>query len=110
MRRSAREIIPMPPRSLLTLAAVLVGCTAPHVHVGPMELEFLTRDGCGGSEELRANLDEVLADLGPHVSLEVIDVETLGADDPRTGYGTPTILRDGKELFGGPRPAPAAPT
>ena len=92
------------------LATLLSACTAPPARTEPLKVEFLTRDGCGGSAEMRANLDAAIARSGLSVTLEVIDVATLAADDPRTGYGTPTILKDGKELFGMPRPAPAAPT
>jgi hypothetical protein len=98
------------PHPALLVAALFAACASPSVPGEPLRIEFLTRDGCGGSEEMRAHLDTAIASLGSHVVLEVIDVATLDANDPRTGYGTPTILKDGRELFGAPRPAPAAPT
>ena len=60
LRSRIGKITPMSPRSPFLLAAVLVACAVPRHHTGPMELQFLTRDGCGGSDELRAHLDEVL--------------------------------------------------
>ncbi len=109
LQRTRRQI-PRPLARQIAVALLAAGCAAPDPVTGPMHVEFLTRDGCGGSEDMRANLDAALSRLGPGVTLVVIDVDTLAPDDPRTGYGTPTILRDGRELFGLLRPAPAAPT
>lgn len=48
--------------------------------------------------------------LDRRAHVDVVDVGTLDRDDYRTGYGTPTILVSGDDLFGQSRPAPAAPT
>lgn len=74
-----------------------------------MNITFLTRHGCANSPLLRARLEEALDSLELDAALEVVDIATLAATDHRTGYGTPTILVDGEDLFGHPRPLPAAP-
>lgn len=77
----------------------------------PKHLVFLTRDGCAASPEMKRGLDAALKDLKWSSGYEVIDVASLKSDDVRTGYGTPTVLLDGKDLFGMQTPAkPAAPS
>lgn len=74
-----------------------------------MHISFLTRPGCANSPLLQARLMEAIQTLGLEATLAVVDVTTLAAADHRTGYGTPTVLVDGKDLFGHPEPLPAAP-
>lgn len=40
---------------------------------------------------------------------QVIDVATLHPTDPRSGYPTPTLLYEGRDLFGLPEPQPPFP-
>jgi len=54
-------------------------------------------------------LIEAIKTLGLDATLAVIDRTTLPAADHRTGYGTPTVLVDDEDLFGHPKPLPAAP-
>lgn len=75
-----------------------------------MEIEFLTRDGCAGSEVMHDNLSAAVASLGFQVHVVTLDVGELPADDYRTGFGTPTVLVAGEDLLGLPRPEPASPT
>jgi hypothetical protein len=73
------------------------------------EVTFLTREGCPGSPAMLANLVSALAELGiPAVPLSV-DIGDLPNADHRTGYGTPTVLVNGVDLFGLEAPRPAAP-
>lgn len=65
---------------------------------------FLTRDGCVNTSAMRANLDAALVSLGRPTAYAVVDADTLPADDPRIGYGTPTVLVGNIELFGLPEP------
>jgi len=76
----------------------------------PVEVGFLTRPGCSNSPLLHARLLDAIEDLRLDATLSMIDVSTLPASDMRTGYGTPTILVDGKDLFGHPEPVAAPPT
>ena len=65
---------------------------------------FLTRDGCLNTGKVRARLDEALRRLDVGLDYRVIDLDTLTADDKRTGYGTPTILHGRRDIFGLPEP------
>jgi hypothetical protein len=96
-------------RRWLLMATVLgtVGCAA----APGTGLVFLSRDGCANTAILRANLDEALTSLGKSTdAYRFIDLATLPADDVRTGYGTPTILFDDRDIFGLPAPTPPLPT
>lgn len=67
-------------------------------------LVFLTRVGCVNTERMRVRLDEALRRLDVEWEYRLVDLGTLAADDTRTGYGTPTILHDGRDIFGLPEP------
>jgi hypothetical protein len=95
---------------LVVLGATLSCCAAPPKDANLMRVEFLTRDGCAGSLEMRANLNEAIAGLRQQVRVDAVDVATLAQTDYRTGYGTPTILIEGEDLLGIARSGPAAPT
>ena len=74
-------------------------------------LVFLTRDGCVNTERMRTNLDEALGVMGLPTDYQFIDADTLDESDPRGGYGTPTVLYSGRDLFGieeppAPHPSP----
>ena len=73
---------------------------------------FLTQDRCVNSRAMRSNLDAALSRLGRPVQYAVIDAETLPPNDGRIGYGTPTVLVEGVDLFGLPEPSvpPTPPT
>jgi len=67
-------------------------CTSPH------SVEFLGFEGCPNTPELRLRLVESAPDI------EIIDVDlmSLKPGDLRLRWGAPTILVDGKGLFGMP--------
>ncbi len=69
-----------------------------------MKLTFLTREGCPNTPKVRANLDAAIKKLKLPVKYEVLDIGKLPKNDARTGYGTPTVLLNGKDLFGLPIP------
>lgn len=62
----------------------------------PPTVEFLGFDGCPNTPQLRAILEEASIDT------DIVDVDLmlLKKGDPRLGWGAPTILVDGKDLFG----------
>jgi hypothetical protein len=64
------------------------------------DVVFLTRAGCVNTDTMRANLDQALRALRLPVDYQFIDADTLSDADPRGGYGTPTVLSRGKDLFG----------
>lgn len=68
------------------------------------ELVFLTRQGCVNTVTMRANLDDALKTLGLPKDYQFIDADSLAPSDPRGGYGTPTVLHDGRDLFDMPEP------
>jgi len=70
---------------------------------------FLTREGCPKSPAMYANLRAALATHDWAGDPVVVDIGELPEDDPRTGFGTPTVLVDGVDLFGLRTPQPAAP-
>ena len=75
------------------------------------EIVLLTRDGCPGTPIMRERLEEALRKKGLPESFSVVDLGDVDEDDVRTGYGTPTVLVDGKDLMGAPSPvAPGSPT
>ncbi|MGH9384407.1 MAG: hypothetical protein ACRD2N_09000 [Vicinamibacterales bacterium] len=68
-------------------------------------LVFLTREGCEQTTTMRARLDEALKALKLPADYQVIDVDALPTTDARGGYPTPTVLYDGRDLFGMDAPA-----
>jgi hypothetical protein len=68
------------------------------------DLVFLTREGCVNTVTMRANLDEALKTLALPNDYQFIDADTLASSDPRGGYGTPTVLHRGLDLFGTEEP------
>jgi hypothetical protein len=68
----------------------------------PMKILFLgMKDGCPNTPAMRASLDEAIAELGLEADLDSLDLNALSdMKDPRAGYGSPTILVDGKDIFG----------
>jgi hypothetical protein len=64
------------------------------------DLVFLTREGCVNTVTMRTHLDEALKALELPLDYQFIDADTLPPSDPRGGYGTPTVLFQGADLFG----------
>jgi len=70
-----------------------------------MLIEFLSFEGCPHAPILRQRLDEALQELGLTLTPFPLDLEQLfQAKDPRSGFGSPTILVDGVDLFGAQTP------
>ncbi len=61
-------------------------------------IEFLYFEGCPNTPALGDRLAEAGRSFNP------IDMTTLPGDDIRRGYGSPTILINGHDLFGAPVP------
>ena len=90
---------------LLGLLVMLSGCSATppptaEASRSMKELTFLTRDGCVNTDTMRARLNDALQALGLPADYRFIDADTLTATDVRGGYGTPTVLYAGRDLFG----------
>lgn len=69
------------------------------------DLVFLTREGCVNTTVLRARLNAALDGLGLPRDYAFIDADALPPTDARAGYGTPTVLYGGRDLFGLPEPS-----
>jgi hypothetical protein len=102
---------------LLGVVAALAGCSVEPAknsvagNASMKNLVFLTRSGCVNTVTMRANLDDALKTLALPNDYQFIDADTLKETDPRGGYGTPTVLYAGRDLFemdepGVPHPAP----
>ncbi len=72
------------------------------------DLVFLTRDGCLNTTDMRANLDTALRAMNLPTVYQLVDLG-LVAGDVRNGYGTPTVLYKGRDLYGMPAPVSANP-
>ena len=59
-------------------------------------IEFLGFEGCPNTP----NLLERLREASPDAEIIEVDLMTLTTGDPRLGWGAPTILVNGKDLFG----------
>ena len=75
-----------------------------------IEIQVLTRSECSACPDMLSHLEVALRRCGIQAHLETVDLGRLTKDDPLTGYGSPTVLIDGVDLFGMDRPRPAAPT
>jgi len=103
---------------VLGVVAIVAGCSvksennAAAGNPSMKNLVFLTRSGCVNTATMRANLDDALKALALPNDYQFIDADTLTESDPRGGYGTPTVLYAGRDLFGMDEPAVphAAPT
>ena len=101
--------------TIFVLLAVLLfsACAREPVESNPtrgrLHLEFLSREGCKNTAAMLENLDVVIADGKISADYTVILQATLQPDDPRTGYPTPTILLNGKDVFGMASPTPPFP-
>jgi hypothetical protein len=59
---------------------------------------------CGKIKE--KNLQDALAQKGLKMGYSFLDIKKLSESDYRRGYGTPTVLVNGEDLFGAPKPKP----
>jgi hypothetical protein len=89
-------------RLVVVLLGVLVGGVS--LATQSTKLEFLTRDGCVNTDRMRANLDAALRSLERPIDYVVTDADMLDPSDVKRGYGTPTVLVNGRDLFGMPTP------
>ena len=99
-------------RFAIYLCLILGGCqeqSQEGVSLELPEVVILTREGCPGSPAVLKNLKAALAERGITEAPVSIDLGDLAKEDFRTGYGTPTILVGGIDLFGRTKPKPATP-
>jgi len=66
------------------------------------QIQFLYFDGCPNASILEASLAEALTRSGADHPYQRIDLSSGSTDEPIMGFGSPTILVDGKDLFDSP--------
>jgi len=93
---------------LSAAVAFIAGCAAqpgpaataaaPEHHA--MKIELLGFPGCPNTPQMRANLAAALKQLGHSAAFTDTNQESLPESDLRRGWPTPTVLVNGKDLFG----------
>jgi hypothetical protein len=84
--------------------ALLAACAASSEQSTSQPLVFLTRADCAQTDTMQARFDGELMALGRPKNYAILDADSLSENDPRRGYGTPTILYRNIDLFGMPEP------
>ena len=72
-------------------------------------LVLLTRDGCANTAVLRPRVEAALQKMAAPPDFEVVSLDSLPEADVRRGYPTPTLLYEGRDMFGLPTPEPPLP-
>lgn len=78
------------------------------MHAAQPAIELLGFPGCPNTPELRESLRAALTSIGEGWTFKDTNQEALPVHDLRRGWPTPTILVNGRDLFG--MPAPTAPS
>ena len=98
---------------VLLVALLFSACSRKQIEMNPtrdhLHFEFLTREGCKNTPVMLENLKAAIAEGKISAEVIVIHQAALPQDDPRTGYPTPTILLNGKDIFGLAVPTPPFP-
>lgn len=95
---------------------ILAGCAATPdqtarpaaMHAAQPAIELLGFPGCPNTPALRDHLRAALASIGTGWTFKDTNQEALPEHDLRRGWPTPTVLVNGRDLFG--MPAPTAPS
>jgi hypothetical protein len=70
-----------------------------------MKLQFLSMSNCPNVSPLWESLQDALKELQYTQTIEQLDINALSENqDKRAGFGSPTILVNGKDLFDSPFP------
>lgn len=74
-------------------------------HGPAAKIEVLGFGGCPNTRTMRANAHEAVKALGLSAEVHYVDQEALPLNDPRRGWPAPTLLVEGRDLFGLPAPS-----
>lgn len=98
-------------RSSIVTLLVVISLSQVFAHDIPMQIEFLgMKNGCPNSPKMWLALQDAITQLHWDVSIDSLDVNELAQEeDLRAGYGSPTILVNGEDLFGAPFPQTFSP-
>lgn len=71
-----------------------------------MRIQFLYFEGCPLAPQARANLAEALSKLDPDTKVELEEIDLLAPGTPvdLKRWGSPCILRDGRDITGTTQP------
>ena len=86
------------------------GCTAIQKESEVTTLEFLYMADCPNSPEMKASLLKAIENSEHQYRLVETDLMSLEEGDHRLRFGAPTVLIDGKDLFGAKPAATASAT
>lgn len=76
-----------------------------------MKIEFLGMEGCPNMSEMWESLQAAIKELQWNQPVNRLDLIALSEkQDKRAGFGSPTILVNGKDLFGSPLPVTYHPS
>ncbi|MFN7021694.1 MAG: DUF2703 domain-containing protein [Phycisphaerales bacterium] len=75
----------------------------------PPRIELLRFPGCPNAPALRDHLWAALASIGGGWTFIDTDQERVPMHDPRRGWPSPTVLVNGRDLFGMPAPGGTGP-
>lgn len=73
-----------------------------------MNIEVLGFEGCPNTPQTKANVEKAVTSLGVAANVVYVDQMRLPENDRRRGWPTPTVLVDGRDLFGMAEPQGAA--
>jgi hypothetical protein len=81
------------------------------LEINNLTIEFLAMEGCDNLAKMWDSLQDALKELQLKQSINKLDlIELSEKHDLRAGFGSPTILVDGKDLFDAPFPATFHPS
>ena len=107
--------IPVRQLSAVLRTALFLGCarepdrhSAPHTEDRSMQITLLGFPSCPMTPALRSNVRTALTIISERWELVEVDQESLEPGDIRRGWPAPTLLVNGRDLFG--MPAPVAPS
>jgi hypothetical protein len=76
-----------------------------------VKITFLSFEGCPNTPAMLESLQKAVNTLDIKSQIERLNIYELAErNDIRAGYGSPTILVNGKDLFGAPIPQSSEPT
>lgn len=82
------------------MAEQALGKPSAQASASALKIEVLGFDDCPNTPPLRANVQEAVTMLKLQAKIEYIAQDKLSTDDLRRGWPTPTVLVDGRDLFG----------
>lgn len=72
----------------------------PQANGAVMKIEVLGFEGCPNTPQTKANVERAVASLGLAANVAYVDQVKLPESDRRRGWPSPTVLVDGRDLFG----------